>query len=309
MNPMPHHLVLFFNEDYSKNIPTLERVYGGRFDQISYIVPDHYSRLERWYRYPGRSYRLANGCDWIINRMRRLLGRRNAHEHLQTENRLDVARVIGFKYYFQDFFWQARESLLASSAEWFWFVSDDVLLNPRINQQNILDFLSVSSGSRSVICEPYYCCDEWVNRIQGSSDAVTEKLRAVYCYAGDHGAWAFLDDPYRLGGPNQRRVSGGCADFLGSHRDLLGLALDAFHALALHKVFVEIAVPNVFLALDRTPTLTSSFIWEYDTGRGSSDRIQNFITAPWDRAFYHPVKFSLLGPELTERIVAASATG
>ena len=304
---MTHHLVLFFNEDYTKNIPVLERVYGGRFGQISYIVPDHYARLERWYRYPGRCFRLANGCDRIVNHARRLLGRRNAHEHPRAHCRSDVAKVIGFKYYFQDFFWQARDALLASSAEWFWFVADDLLLNPVIEQRNILDFFKVAPASRSVICEPYCRSDEWVNWFQGSSDAVIGKLRAVGTFAGDHGDWTFPDDPH-LGGPNQRRVYGGCADFFGCHRDLLGRALVAFHALALRKVFVEIAVLNVFLALDRNPTLATGFTWEFDAGRGNGDRIRNFIDTPGDRAFYHPVKFGLLGPDLTERIVAARMT-
>lgn len=307
-----HHLILFFNEDYSKNIPILKQLYGSRFGQISYIVPDHYARLDRWYRYPGKSFRLANGCDRLVNRARRLLGRRNQHEfHPPVRGRLAewpaIARVIGFKYYFQDFFWQARRLLLASGAEWFWFVADDLLLNPKINERNILEFFDLREGSRSVICEPYCRSDEWVNWFQGSSDRVIEKLRSVGVYAANFSARTFPDDPH-LAGPNQRRVLGGCADFFGCHRDLLVRVLDTFHALALRKVFVEIAIPNVLLSLDKNPTLISGFEWEFDTGRGNSERIRNFIANPGNKAFYHPVKFGILEPELAEDIAEASAS-
>ncbi|MEZ5582529.1 MAG: hypothetical protein R3F37_07030 [Candidatus Competibacteraceae bacterium] len=171
---------MFFNEDYSKNIPILQQLYSSRFKRISYIAPDHYAQLGRWYRYPGKSFHIANGVDRLINRTRRLLGRRNRHEYCPPENPSTalvsmITRVIGFKYYFQDFFWQARRMLLASNAEWFWFVADDLLLNPEIDECNISDFFRSETDSRSVICEPYCRSDEWVNWFQGSSDAVIQK--------------------------------------------------------------------------------------------------------------------------------------
>jgi hypothetical protein len=217
-----------------------------------------------------------------------------------------LLRVIGFKYYFQDFFWQARSRLLASGADWFWFVADDLLLNPAIDEKNILDFFRVRDGSRTVFCEPYCRSDEWVNWFQGSTDQTITKLRSAGAYAGDYGRWRFPDDPH-LTGPIQRRVYGGCADFFGCHRGLLPRVLRAFHRLARQKVFVEIAVPNVFLSFDAGPTMTSAFEWEFDVGRGNTERIRRFVSEPGDKAFYHPVKFGIVEPELVGEIEAAAS--
>src|SRR5262249_15896044 len=147
-----HVLVLFFNEDYTKNVAKLKAIYETRFSQVVCIAPDHYGRLDRYYRQPGNPpYTVVRVADTLINLRRRILGRRNLHE-ADIPAPIRVWRAHGFKYYFQDFFWQVRDKLFDLEVDWYWFVADDLLLHPNLNEENIGPTLVKDAQASSVIC-------------------------------------------------------------------------------------------------------------------------------------------------------------
>ncbi len=291
---MRHQLVLFFNEDYSKNVPVLERLYGSRFSNRMYIVPDHHSRFERDYRSRRDNYRTVNRRDRLFCKARRFVGKTNLHELEAGAGNEQIARVTGFKYYLQDYFWQARRSLIASDADWYWFVSDDVLIHPGINEGNILDRLVNSVDAKSLICQPHYAREEWVDKFHGSLNGVVATLRGCKLYPNDIRPFDLRVDPIETGKKTERIIAG-YSDFFGCRRDLLEAALSAYHKLAVKKIFVEVAIPNSLLTLDPESAFLNNFEWDYSRERGSLERVKAYLDSPDGGAFYHPAKISQLG--------------
>jgi hypothetical protein len=287
-----HALVLCFNEDYTKYVDKLMVIYKARFSQVTCIAPDHYGQLERYYRYPGYpSYAVVNGADRTINRCRRVLGRRNLHE-AEFPTSIDVWRVQGFKHYFHDFFWQVRKKLVDLRADWYWFVADDLLLHPNLNEENVGSLIH-GAQSRSVICKPVFARDDWSAWFHGSVDHVVESLRACETYPLDAKDYDFPDDPIRQG-RNSHRIISACADFFGCHREMLLPVLERFHRLAKRKVFVEVAVPNTILCLDPHASYLDSYQWDFAEDRGSERKIAAFVASGGKHLFYHPAKLSTL---------------
>lgn len=116
-------LVIVFNHRYDKNIPILRKIYGERFSTIRFLVP-FYENKE------------TNRMDG------------------EVDNNLEVIPVYESSYQFQGFFAQAREQLLATDADYFLTIADDLLLNPGINEANVLSELSLEDGE-CLITEHY----------------------------------------------------------------------------------------------------------------------------------------------------------
>ena len=301
-----HALVLCFNEDYTKNLEKLKSIYEHRFSQVVCIAPDHYSGLDRWYKRPANpKYAIVNGADIIINRLRRAKGRRNTHE-AESPAPIEIWRVHGFKYYFQDYFWQVKDKLLDLQSDWYWFVADDLLLHPTLNEDNICSNLIRDPCSKSAICKPVFARDAWINWFHGSIDRVVESLRACGTYPLDHCQYDLPACP--LGDQTESgRVISGCADFFGCHRDILTSALKRFHGLAKRKVFVEAAIPNTFLAIDPHCSFVESYEWDFADDRGSERKIEAFLSSAGGPIFYHPFKLSMLKEAALTRLIASEA--
>ena len=122
---MKSALVIIFNQDFSKNIPKLETLYGGRFSHIIYLVPDHSSRVDKFYanhKIPQEFVKLA---DKAISTGRHLFQKRNPfglNNSLKESVKERFYRVIGHQIYFYDFIKQASEHLLSLKVDWFWFI-------------------------------------------------------------------------------------------------------------------------------------------------------------------------------------------
>ena len=61
-----------------------------------------------------------------------------------------VLRVYGNSWHFQDYFRQAYQELVEEKAAYYIFVGDDCLLNPVINQENIINLLRLHSDSNFI---------------------------------------------------------------------------------------------------------------------------------------------------------------
>jgi hypothetical protein len=98
-------LVVIFNHNFEKNLPILDRIYSGRFDNVRYLMPF----------YKG--------------------------------SRPDVIPVYASSYIFHAYMVQAWHRLAQENYDAYVFTGDDVLLNPRLNQNNILDELKARDRS------------------------------------------------------------------------------------------------------------------------------------------------------------------
>jgi hypothetical protein len=298
-----HALVIFFNQDYSINIPLLHSIYGNRFSKIIYIVPDHCSRFEKLYKKHGKSYRYVNAVDKIFNRLRRVLSKTNQYELPGNKNSYNIVNVTGFKYYFHDFFWQARRQLFDLEFTWYWFVADDLLLNPILNENNIDNILIYNKKSKSVICQPHYARDEWVDIFHISTDTLVKHLRRADAYPLDFREYNLPKDPHKPG-PSRQKIIAGSADFFGVNVEILKEVLKKCHNLALKKVFVEAALPNILLSQDPQCSIIKSYIWDFEEDRGAQEKIMKFISNPGDSIFYHPVKLSTIETDFSEKLLS-----
>lgn len=279
---MSSRLVVIFNEDYSRNIPVLEKIYGPRFKDRVYIVPDHFSRLEPLYQGSKVSRQLLWSGERIYHSLRRLIGRKNRHEVSAIDCPKSLIRIVGNKWYFQHFISQAREMILSNHAEWYWFLGDDVLLNPCIDESNILGFLSVPEGAKVVLCRPEPKPDGWVSWFQRSSDECRGLLRNLLNAEGMEEAARNLDSA---------PLFGACSDFFGVHREVLSRVCDAFERSARMGLFVEIAVPAILGVPENAPHFIDSYTWDFDSDRGSVPKLDAFWADP-AHVFYHPCKLS-----------------
>ena len=56
----------------------------------------------------------------------------------------DVISVYENSYQFPGYILQAYEKIVARKSDYFFFISDDVLLNPSINEDNIVEVLELN---------------------------------------------------------------------------------------------------------------------------------------------------------------------
>jgi len=296
---MKNALIIFFNTDFSKNIPILEQIYGPRFSNILYIVPDHSSRLRQQYDDHKIPYAQVNKKDRLLNKARRLAGKKNAHELTDKSFNSKIERVIGFQYFFQDYFWQARKRILAMDAQWYWFVSDDVFINPAFNEQNILDVLS-SNKDLSFISAPHHPSNAWINWFQGSTEQAVNKLKQTDCLPIEFTNLDFQNDVNQPG-PYEKSVVAGCSDIFAIHKSRISKFLDYCHQTALEKIFVELAIPNILLTHCSAVSFVNDYVWDFDMNRGDWAKVERFLNS--EKFYYHPVKLSLLDQKKIQTLI------
>lgn len=286
---MNHALVVIFNQDYSANIGKLEHLYGKRFSRRFYLVPCHHSTLDRYYRNRRLPFSWIRAVDWLIGRLRRLLGRAGPHA-LSWEERRQMAaailEVVGFQIYFQDFIAQAARRLLAEDIQWYWFIGDDALLDPLLSEENILDQFGVIDHD-AVMCAPVKGTDPWLERIGGGAGQIETGLRAA----------GILPRPDVLGTiPKEQAAQGNdtvvvaCCDFVGVRRDLLDRLWRPLGRSARRRLYVETAVPNAVLTYARKVLSFREFSWQREP-LGWGEAVRRFDAADTG-AFLHPVKLS-----------------
>lgn len=100
-------LAIIFNHKYEKNLKILDSIYKDRFKNIFYIMPFY------------------------------------------TGDRKDVVPVYENSYQFQGYICQFVQFLKNEINKYtqFVFVADDILLNPKVNEKNILKVLSIKNGN------------------------------------------------------------------------------------------------------------------------------------------------------------------
>lgn len=94
-------LVVVFNHRFDGNIPILNRLYAGRFSSVNYLVPF----------YNGK--KLVGG------------------------NR--IIPVYDSSYQFNGFFAQGFDEFYDEDADYYFFVGDDVLLKPEVNENTVFE--------------------------------------------------------------------------------------------------------------------------------------------------------------------------
>ena len=101
-------LSIIFNHKYNNNIPLLEKIYGNRFSTIFYIVPFFNEAVK------------GIGEDRIIP-------------------------VYETSYCFQGYIAQASSRIKSKEYTHYIFIGDDQLLNPCLNENNIIDEMGLSN--------------------------------------------------------------------------------------------------------------------------------------------------------------------
>jgi hypothetical protein len=298
---MKSALVILFNQDFSKNIPKLEALYGGRFDEIVYLVPDHASRLHRAYERKDVPARPLLWLDRVWNAFRRLLRRRNAHElHRIAAEEIGkrLIRVHGHQFYFHHFVAQAVGRLLALDVDWYWIVGDDAILHPRFDGAALARHFGLDETDEApdaVLCTPVVSRQDWLGRIEGSVDAARGRIRRA------------LGDPapqvrrYGIaveeGAGDNRDVCVGCADFFGLSRGLLARFASAAERCFDEKLYVEVAVPNIVLAEAMRPRFFSDYLWKRLASPEEGRALVAELGGASTDVFAHPIKLSAIGAD------------
>lgn len=102
-------LAIIFNHKFNKNIPLLEKMYSNRFCDLYYIVPFNTEQIE--------------GVD---------------------QER--IIPVYETSYCFQGYITQAYPRLKDEKYSHYIFIGDDLILNPKLNENNILEELNINLG-------------------------------------------------------------------------------------------------------------------------------------------------------------------
>lgn len=94
-------LIIVFNHKYNRNIPILDKIYEKRFSSIYYLVPF-------------------------------------ATEEIHKADSPNIITVYETSYCFQGYFAQAYEKIKEDSFSHYIMIGDDQILNPKLNETNIL---------------------------------------------------------------------------------------------------------------------------------------------------------------------------
>lgn len=100
-------LVIIFNHKYNKNIPLLQKIYGDKFQNVYYIVPFYSETVEG----------------------------------VKKEN---IIQVYETSYCFQGYIAQAYEKIRRDCYSHYIFIADDQILNPKLNEGNIIREMGLS---------------------------------------------------------------------------------------------------------------------------------------------------------------------
>lgn len=294
---MKSTLVVIFNQDYSKNIPKLERIYGDRFARVEYLVPDHSSYLHRLYSNKAVPVFIPFWLDAACSFVRRSFGRRNAHElELAKESLLHrrIFRVIGHQFYFYHFVVQAADRLLASDSDWYWLAGDDAIINPALNEAAMERKFGLcrESGPDLVMCRPVISRDDWIAHIEGSVRGASERLLSAI---GNPEVWCDRFSIRRETGANaNKHVPVACVDFIGLSRGLLERSISVLRSCFREKLYVELGFPNAVLSACSRPVFVDDYVWERSVGAEKVVEMVEQLRGNPETIFAHPIKLSAL---------------
>ena len=295
---MKSTLVVIFNHDFSKNIPKLNRVYGDRFSEILYLVPDHFTKLSLQYRDYTTNIRWPYFLDVSRSKARRLLNKRNPNElngSAQHEFASQIVRVVGYKFQFYHYICQAWNKIRSTTPEWVWVIGDDVLLNSWFDESAFFARIDAAAEADCVLCKPEAMSHQWVTYFEGSVNRGEEKLSTSLDYFDFE---RLLHAKRSLVGERlEAKMLGGCSDFFGMRFDLLPKAVEAWKKLFLKKMFVELAVPNVLSAVSRNPIFVDDYIWDFGDKRNEWEFLSAQLFEDEGKVFAHPIKFSEIDDE------------
>lgn len=298
-------LVVLFNQDFSRNIPALHDIYSNRFSEIVYLVPDHHSVLREAYTKSRIDPRVVYAADKVIKWLRTVLGRRNPYALDSADQhafRKSIIRVVGHQYYFYHFVVQAAERLLDSDANWFWFVGDDALINPYMDESTLWGLISDDSNYDydAAICTPVIGSDSWLGRIGRDVNHLARSLNRAL---GSASAWArdyslSADD----GAHENQTIAVWCADFFGLSRELLIELVPLLRRCFHQKIFVEVALPNAVMSLTNRAVFLSNFSWQRVSTPDQHQLLMAVYLDDRTSVFTHPIKLSMCTDEEVERI-------
>lgn len=290
-------LAILFNQDFSRNIPKLERIYAQRFTERCYIVPDHNSRLHKLYRSKSIPVALPYTLDRAWNGFRRFAGRRNPHEIGRAEALAHgdrIIRVVGHQFYFYHFIVQAAERLLAMNADWYWIVGDDAVLNPGASEDSMASRFDLGGvgGPDAVLCRPVISSDDWLRRIEGSPEAASSGIRRAM---GRSQEWC---EQFALrseeGAVINKDVPVACVDFIGLSRGLLERSISVLRSCFRERLYVELGFPNAILSTCARPVFIDDYVWERSVGIEKVVEMVEKLRGNPETIFAHPIKLSAL---------------
>lgn len=296
---MKSALVILFNQDFSKNIPKLEQIYGGRFATIVYLTPDHYSRLHRCYTERPWPQWLPFLLDRGYSAIRRAIGKKNLYEaatEIQTVLGTRFLRVVGHQFHFYYFLVQAADALLALDVDWYWVVGDDALINPSLNEASLPLALGMTTQTDAVLCRPVIGSDAWIAKIAESVPIARRCLRAAL------GDYSPLQRGYAVkpeaGALKNTDIAVACADFFGVSKRCLQDVLPLWRRCFREKLYVEMAFPNSLLQVAGHPVFTDRFYWQrVADAKESIALVERFCDDP-PYIFVHPVKLSAIDEDM-----------
>jgi len=297
-------LVVLFNQDFTKNVPKLEELYRGRFSEIRYIAPDHWSRFDRAYLAGGAKGCLAYQADRLMSGARRALGRRNRFELSEGDAALHerILRVVGHQFQFYHFVVQASEALLRLEVEWFWVIGDDAILNPRLDEQGLAARFALDGESDAVLCRPVYGSDAWIDHICGSIDS---GVRRVTSALGREGPWVREAVAPEPGAERNDRLAVACMDFFGISRSALQRLLPVWERMFRERLYVELGGPMAILANCERIGFCDEFDWRRNADKQEMESILDALAESESLIFSHPIKLSMFEPAQVMRLQSA----
>ena len=105
-------LIILFNHKYVQNVKILDKIYSNRFSSIYYVMPFYNGEL--------------NGVDGVDE------------SHIIT--------VYESSYCFQGYIAQAYEKIKNEDCTHYLIIADDLLLNPRLNERNLIQELELKNN-------------------------------------------------------------------------------------------------------------------------------------------------------------------
>lgn len=124
-------LIIIFNHRYEKNIPKLKTIYEGRFSNVYYVIPFY-----------------KGGWD--------------------MEN---IIPVYESGKYFEGMVPYIWDAIKKEGFDYLLFVPEDMVINPRINEENCVEYFRVSANTA------------YINKYQSMQDMVYEWPLRQYCEA------------------------------------------------------------------------------------------------------------------------------
>jgi len=294
-------LIVLFNQDFTKNVPKLEALYGGRFTEIRYIAPDHWSRLDRPYLAGGAKGCLAYQADCLVSGVRRVLGKRNPFELAEGDAvlRQRILRVVGHQFQFYHFVVQAAKSLLKLEVDWFWVIGDDAILNPRLDERGLAARFALSAETDAVLCRPVYGFDAWIEHICGSIDSGLQRAARAL---GRDGPWVREPVQPEPGAERNDRLPVACMDFFGLSRTALQRLLPIWERMFRQRLYVELGGPLAILATFDRIRFCDDFDWCRNANKQEMEAILDALAESETLIFSHPIKLSMFKPAQVERL-------